>query len=90
MKKMIFATLVAVMGLYSCSKTELANTSNPLPMPENVAAKVQGLEITPKTNYVVVGEGVTLTASFKPEDAQAGTVSWKSSDETVATVDASG
>lgn len=90
MKKMIFATLVAVMGLYSCSKTELANTSNPLPMPENVAAKVQGLEVTPKTNYVVVGEGVTLTASFKPEDAQAGTVSWKSSDETVATVDASG
>lgn len=90
MKKMIFATLVAVMGLYSCSKTELANTSNPLPMPENVAAKVQGLEITPKTNYVVVGEGVTLTASFKPEDAQAGTVTWKSSDETVATVDAGG
>ena len=37
-----------------------------------------------------MGEGVTLTASFKPEDAQAGTVSWKSSDETVATVDASG
>ena len=90
MKKMIFATLVAVMGLYSCSKTELANTTNPLPMPENVAVKVQGLEVTPKTNYVVVGEGVTLTASFKPEDAQAGTVSWKSSDETVATVDASG
>lgn len=90
MKKMIFATLVAVMGLYSCSKTELANTSNPLPMPENVAAKVQGLEITPKTNYVVVGEGVTLTASFKPEDAQAGTITWKSSDETVATVDAGG
>jgi hypothetical protein len=90
MKKMIFATLVAVMGLYSCSKTELANTSNPLPMPENVAAKVQGLEITPKTNYVVVGEEVSLTAAFKPEEAQAGTVSWKSSDETVATVDASG
>ena len=90
MKKMIFATLVAVMGLYSCSKTELANTSNPLPMPENVAAKVQGLEITPKTNYVVVGEEVSLTAAFKPEDAQAGTITWKSSDETVATVDASG
>ncbi|HAC40356.1 MAG TPA: hypothetical protein DCF48_02130 [Rikenellaceae bacterium] len=90
MKKMIFATLVAVMGLYSCSKTELANTSNPLPMPENVAAKVQGLEITPKTNYVVVGEEVSLTAAFKPEDAQAGTITWKSSDETVATVDAGG
>lgn len=90
MKKMIFATLVAVMGLYSCSKTELANTSNPLPMPENVAAKVQGLEITPKTNYVVVGEEVSLTAAFKPEEAQAGTITWKSSDETVATVDAGG
>ena len=90
MKKMIFATLVAVMGLYSCSKSELANTTNPLPMPENVAAKVQGLEITPKTNYVVVGEEVSLTAAFKPEEAQAGTVTWKSSDETVATVDASG
>lgn len=90
MKKMIFATLVAVMGLYSCSKTELANTSNPLPMPENVAVKVQGLDVTPKTNYVVVGEEVSLTAAFKPEEAQAGTVTWKSSDETVATVDASG
>ena len=90
MKKMIFATLVAVMGLYSCSKTELANTTNPLPMPENVAVKVQGLEVTPKTNYVVVGEEVSLTAAFKPEEAEAGTVSWKSSDETVATVDASG
>ena len=90
MKKMIFATLVAVMGLYSCSKTELANTSNPLPMPENLAVKVQGLDVTPKTNYVVVGEEVSLTAAFKPEEAQAGTVTWKSSDETVATVDASG
>lgn len=90
MKKMIFATLVAVMGLYSCSKTELANTTNPLPMPENVAVKVQGLDVTPKTNYVVVGEEVSLTATFKPEEAEAGTVTWKSSDETVATVDASG
>lgn len=90
MKKMIFATLVAVMGLYSCSKTELANTTNPLPMPEKVAVKVQGLEVTPKTNYVVVGEEVSLTAALKPEDAQAGSVTWKSSDETVATVDAGG
>lgn len=90
MKKMIFATLVAVMGLYSCSKTELANTTNPLPMPENVAVKVQGLDVTPKTSYVVVGEEVSLTAAFKPEEAQAGTVTWKSSDETVAKVDVSG
>lgn len=90
MKKMIFATLVAVMGLCSCSKTELANKTNPLPLPEKAAAKVQGLEVTPKTNYVVVGESVTLTAGFKPEDAQAGEVSWTSSNETVATVDAGG
>ena len=91
MKKIIFATAVAMISFFSCTKvSELENTSNPLPMPENVAVSAQGVEVTPKTNYVVVGEAVTLTASFKPEEAQVGTVSWKSSDETVATVDASG
>ena len=91
MKKIIFATAVAMISFFSCTKvSELENTSNPLPMPENVAVSAQGIDVTPKTNYVVVGESVTLTASFKPEEAQVGTVSWKSSDETVATVDASG
>lgn len=91
MKKIIFATAVAMISFFSCTKvSELENTSNPLPMPENVAVSAQGVEVSPKTNYVVVGEAVTLTASFKPEEAQVGTVSWKSSDETVATVDANG
>jgi len=90
MKKIIFATAVAMISFFSCSKAELENTSNPLPMPENTAVSAQGLDVTPKTNYVVVGESVSLTATLKPEDAQAGTIAWKSSNEAVATVDANG
>lgn len=90
MKKIIFATAVAMISFFSCSKAELENTSNPLPMPENTAVSAQGLDVTPKTSYVVVGESVSLTATLKPEDAQAGTIAWKSSNEAVATVDANG
>jgi uncharacterized protein YjdB len=91
MKKIIFATAVAMISFFSCTKvSELENTSNPLPMPENVAVSAQGVEVSPKTNYVVAGEAETLTESYQPEEAQVGTVSWKSSDETVATVDANG
>lgn len=93
MKKIfsIFATVVAMTAFFSCTKVdELENRTNPLPMPEQVAVPVQGLTVMPKTNYVVVGEAVSLSAVLNPEDAQAGTVAWTSSDESVATVDAGG
>ena len=57
MKKIIFATAVAMISFFSCTNvSELENTSNPLPMPENVAVSAQGVEVSPKTNYVVVVE----------------------------------
>jgi len=91
MKKIFFATAVAMMSFFACTKvSELENTTNPLPMERGDVAKVQGVDVTPKTNYVVVGQDVTLTVSLHPEDAQAGTVAWKSSDPSVATVDANG
>jgi len=91
MKKIVSITAVFMALMISCTKVEVAdNNTNPLPMPEKGEVTVQGLGITPKTNYVVVGEPVQLEVSYSPEEAVAGTVSWTSSDPTVATVDAEG
>ena len=95
MKKIfnIFAVSAAIMTVFSCTKVdELDNKTNPLPIPDNttVEAKLQGITVTPKTNYVTIGESVSLTAAGSPETAVLGTITWKSSDETVATVDANG
>ncbi|MDE6652143.1 MAG: Ig-like domain-containing protein, partial [Paramuribaculum sp.] len=52
-------------------------------MPEEVV-------ITPDTLTVEVGDTYALTYTVLPEDAKNKTVTWSSSDETVATVDANG
>ncbi len=96
MKKIIsiFATAsVALITLFSCTKVdELENKTNPLPMPDysQTVIELQGLDVTPKNNYVTVGETIELSLSHTPESAQVGTVTWTSSDEAVATVDANG
>lgn len=82
---------VAALAIVGCTKVdEFANNTNPLPMPEQVAASVQGLSITPKNSYVVVGEEVSLSLTAQPEDARIENVSWESSDLSVATVDGQG
>ena len=69
MKKIFFATAVAMMSFFACTKvSELENTTNPLPMERGDVAKVQGVDVTPKTNYVVVGQDVTLTVALHPEE----------------------
>ena len=47
-------------------------------------------EITLAALAIYVGESKAITATVKPDDATNKTLTWKSSDETVATVDATG
>ena len=91
MKKIVSITAMFMALMISCTKVDVAdNNTNPLPMPEKAQVAVQGLGVTPKTNYMVVGEAVQLEVSVSPEEAVAGTVAWTSSDPAIATVDAQG
>ena len=55
-----------------------------------VATPAESITISQETATLKVGETVELTATVMPEDATDKTVSWTSSDEAVATVDAEG
>lgn len=52
-----------------------------------VKQPVQSITVTPATAEVEVGKTVTLTAEVLPENATDKSVSWTSSDETIATVE---
>ena len=85
------AATVAMMTTFSCTKVDTyEDTTNPLPVTEASGEGLQGLEISPKTNYVVIGEPVVLTVTAVPEDVTVDKLTWTSSDESVATVDANG
>ena len=85
------AASVAMMTTFSCTKVDTyEDTTNPIPVPEAAEETLQGLSISPKTSYVVIGEPVALTVSLVPENASVNGIAWTSSDETVATVDAEG
>ena len=94
MKKIfsIFAAAsVAMMTTFSCTKVDTyEDTTNPIRVPEAAEEVFQGLQIAPKTSYVVIGEPVALSVTVVPENATVDKVAWTSSDESVATVDASG
>lgn len=49
-----------------------------------------GVTVSPKTNNLAQNVTRQLTATVLPEDADDKTVTWESSDETVATVDSNG
>ena len=85
------AASVAMMTTFSCTKVDTyEDTTNPIPVPEAGEETLQGLSISPKTSYVVIGDPVALTVSVIPENASADKLAWTSSDEAVATVDAEG
>lgn len=85
------AASVAMMTTFSCTKVDTyEDTTNPIPVPEAAEESLQGLSISPKTSYVVIGEPVALTVSLIPENASVDKLAWTSSDEAVATVDAEG
>lgn len=48
---------------------------------------VTGVTVTPTTGSVTVGEQLTLTAAVAPTDATNKSVTWSSSDDTIATVE---
>ena len=52
--------------------------------------KVTGVTLNKSETSILIGGNETLTATVLPEDATNQKVSWKSSDETIATIDASG
>ena len=55
-----------------------------------VATPAESITISQETATLKVGETVELTATVMPEDATDKTITWASSDEAVATVDAEG
>ena len=55
-----------------------------------VATPVESVTLSQTTASLRVGQTVTLTATVQPEDATDKTVTWSSSNEAVATVDAEG
>ena len=55
-----------------------------------VATPVESVTLNQTTASLRVGQTVTLTATVQPEDATDKTVTWSSSNEAVATVDAEG
>ena len=55
-----------------------------------VTTKVDSVTLSQSEGILNVGKSVTLTATVAPENAADTTVTWSSSDETVATVDDSG
>lgn len=55
-----------------------------------VTPAAEGITISPSSAVLKIGESLTLTATVTPPDAADIDVTWGSSDETVATVDADG
>ena len=51
---------------------------------------VENIIITPETKGIVVGQKITLTSEIIPSNADNQEITWTSSDDTIATVDASG
>ena len=91
--KKIFSIFVAaaLMTAFACTKVDTyEDTTNPIPVPAAAEETLQGLSISPKTSYVVIGEPVALSVALVPETASVDNLTWKSSDETVATVDTDG
>lgn len=81
---------MALMSAVSCSKTEQENA---LPLPDESAEVIetlQGLEVTPKSSYLVIGETYQLLAVFSPENVGDLDVTWTSETPEVATVDSNG
>lgn len=87
MKKIfsIFAVVSALMTAFSCGPEE-----QPSQPKEEAVPSLQGIQVMPRTNYLVIGDTVTLEVQYAPETAQPGTVAWSSLDGQIATVSSDG
>ena len=86
--------VVTPVGVGTCVVTAISNADNNVKAECTVSVVASTVDVTgvelPATESVFVGKTVQLTATVKPDDATNKAVSWSSSDETVATVDANG
>lgn len=71
-------TMAVMFGTVSCSDDD--DNSKPV--------AISAVSVSPATATVKVGESVTLSATITPSDAAEKTITWTSSDDKVATVDA--
>lgn len=71
-------TMAVMFGTVSCSDDD--DDSKPV--------AVSAVSVSPATATVKVGESVTLSATITPSDAAEKTITWTSSDDKIATVDA--
>lgn len=85
--------LVGMVTKSATHKGATVNSGDNVAIPVTVKAKgsqIQSITIKPKKPVVMVGGTVQLTASWKPKTAVETALSWKSSNESIATVDATG
>ena len=54
---------------------------------EAATVAVTGVSVSPTSDSITIGEDLTLTATVEPENATNKTVTWSSSEATVATVE---
>lgn len=84
------AVCMTALAFTACSKDESTPTPTPEPTPEPEVIKVTELTVSPVSMSLTVGEKKTLKVTLKPENATDKTVTFTSSDEKVATIDANG
>ncbi|MBP5583371.1 MAG: Ig-like domain-containing protein, partial [Bacteroidales bacterium] len=86
--------VVTPVGVGECDITVTSNADNSVNAVCHVSVVASTVDVTgvelPATESVFVGKTVQLTATVKPDDATNKAVSWSSSAETIATVDANG
>ena len=82
----IIAVVSALMTAFSCGQEEQPSQ----PKEEEAVPSLQGIQIMPRTNYLVIGDTAELEVLLSPETARPGTVTWSSLDEKIATVSSEG
>ena len=87
----VLSVLGFLWGGASCSHSSSSDTSDSSPSENETEATVSAVTVS-GSSAVAVGAVIQLTAAVTMSDESAydGTVTWKSSDSAVATVDASG
>jgi len=89
MKKILstIAITLAIAAAISCNKESEPSYT---PKATSEIPDLQGIEVTPKTNYLVIGDKLQLSVNLSPETAIPVATTWVSDSTEVATVDSEG